>query len=157
MRSYPKKHATLGGNHCSGDLLTTALATIAGLVILVGIVVPIMRPRGIDSLMKDAKRSGDLTPLAAMLAATPENARADKIDQACTKLWNAYEREATARLLVEVAPHSDAPIVQYWIKQVLEIEPTVASPGANPDDVVAIGNQRVFLSAEVGGAVGGRV
>jgi len=107
--------------------MTAALAAMAGLVILVGIVVPMMRPKGIDSLMRDAKRSGDLTPLAAMLAAAPENTQADKIDQTCTKLWNSYEREATARLLVEIAPLSCAPIVQYWIKQVLEIEPEIAA------------------------------
>ncbi len=110
-----------------GEFMIGTVATIAGVVILIGVVVPIMRPRGIDGLMRDAKRTGDLSPLAAMLAAAPEKTQADKIDQTCIKLWNSYEREATARLLVEIAPQSDAPIVQYWIKQVLEIEPEIAA------------------------------
>ena len=36
------------------------------------------------------------------------------------------------------------------LHQVIEVEPTVATEGASPDEVVSIGNQRLFLSADVG-------
>ena len=107
--------------------MTTTFATLFGIVVLVALVVPMVRPRGVDSMIRQARKDGDLSKLSRMLCATPLATRADSIDQVCTRLWNLYERELVAELLTKIAPSTDDMIVQYWMRQVLEIEPEIAA------------------------------
>ena len=107
--------------------MTTSVLALVGIVFVVALIVPMVRPRGIDGLLRQVRKSGNLRPLALALTAAPEAKRADKIDQTFTRLWNGYERETAARLLVEIAPQCDAMILQYWMRQVLEVEPEIAA------------------------------
>lgn len=107
--------------------MSTTVVALVGVVFVVALVLPIVRPRGIDGLLRQVRKTGDLRPLAVALTTAPEAKRADTIDQTFTRLWNGYERDTAAKLLVEIAPQSDAMIVQYWMRQVLEIEPEIAA------------------------------
>lgn len=47
-------------------------------------------------------------------------------NQAIDSLWQAYQRDMAARLVVEGARRSDAPIIQYWLRRFQEVEPELA-------------------------------
>lgn len=86
--------------------------------------------------MRTARTSGDLLPLTEALKADP-NDSGTQWDQAIGTLWQAYAREAAAGLVVIAAQHSDAKIVHYWIKQVIEIEPEIAKEIFTPQFLMA--------------------
>lgn len=83
--------------------------------------------RGADvtSWADHAVASGDLR----MLVEHIEKNDADpgtSWDQAIGQLWQAYNRETAARLVVEGARRTEAPVLQYWIKRFQEVEPELA-------------------------------
>jgi hypothetical protein len=48
-------------------------------------------------------------------------------DQAIGALWQSYNRETAAQLVIEGAKRSDAPVIQYWIRRFIEVEPEIAA------------------------------
>jgi hypothetical protein len=74
--------------------------------------------------------------------------QADLWDQALGQLWQAYDRELVARTLVEVAPGEEIMILQYWMKQVMEIEPEIAQARFTPGFMAAA--WRPELAAQCG-------
>jgi hypothetical protein len=100
---------------------------VAAGVFCIGLVAawPLRRQTLADALGQ-ARKLATPEPLVAYIQAQPAPLRADLWDQALGQLWQRYERELVARTLVQVAPNNDAKIIQYWMKQVLEIEPEIA-------------------------------
>ena len=84
----------------------------AGTVTFGFVVAARFRPMTQKQALAQWQRTGDLAPAW---------------DQAIKALWQGYEREAAARLTVEAAQRCDAKIIQYWMKQIMEIEPGIAS------------------------------
>lgn len=101
-----------------------------GLAIGVAIVIILFiyfRPDAVSKATAQARSSRDLSPLIALLESVPENRRATCYDQAVKQLWSAYERPLAAQLVRAMAPKTSADkISQYWIRQVLEVEPELA-------------------------------
>lgn len=98
------------------------LAVVAALIVLRGL----RTGGGVASWADHAAHSGDLQLLLRHIETSgPDTANA--WDQAITTLWQSYHRETAARLVVEAAKRSDAPVVQYWIKRFQEVEPEIAS------------------------------
>ena len=85
-----------------------------------------LRPNPLERALARAKATGDLESLLAHVQAAPKHSQPDLWDQAITRLWQRYERDLAARVLVAAAPRSDAKIIQHWLRQVLEIEPEIA-------------------------------
>ena len=74
---------------------------------------------------RHAAHSGDLHLLVRHIE-TSGSDTANAWDQAITNLWQSYHRETGARLVVEAAKRTDAPVVQYWIRRFQEVEPEIA-------------------------------
>jgi hypothetical protein len=79
------------------------------------------------SWTEHAVATGDLDSLIEHIEASPSGEHPTKWDQAIKALWQSYNRETAARLVIESAKRCDAPIIQYWIRQVLEVEPELAA------------------------------
>lgn len=80
----------------------------------------------LESALSEAHSSGELDGVVEAVQAAPADKRPTKWDHAIDQLWQAYNRETAAELVVEAAERSDATILQYWIQQVLEVEPRIA-------------------------------
>lgn len=85
------------------------------------------RPGGMRRALAHARRTGDVAQIVVHIEQSPGSDRATMWDNAIGELWQAYAREAAARLIVEATSRSDAQVLQYWIRQVLEIEPEIAA------------------------------
>jgi hypothetical protein len=81
------------------------------------------RPSG-KSVMA-AARAGDVAPIVASIESGSGDS-ATRWDHAISELWSTYHRETAALLVVEAAHRSDDDIVQYWIAQVIQVEPDIA-------------------------------
>ena len=79
-------------------------------------------------LIEGAIANRNLDPLVEHVSETPEgDARGTAANHAIKRLWEAYERPLATQLLVAIAPDiADNTILQYWIKQVMEVEPDLA-------------------------------
>ena len=68
---------------------------------------------------------GDLGPLVTKIESDGTD-DGTGWDNALTELWRTYHRQTAALLVVEAAARSDADIIQYWIGQVIQVEPEIA-------------------------------
>ena len=74
-----------------------------------------------------ARETGKLELLIEAIEDRPEAEQATHWDHAIDSLWNSYAREEAARLTMAAAERSQSDAIQYWMRQVLEVEPEVAS------------------------------
>lgn len=86
-----------------------------------------LRASGVAAGTAHARKTGELSAVISAIETTPFAEQATQWDQAIGELWQSYAREEAARLVIEAADRSDADIIQYWIRQVLEVEPEIAS------------------------------
>lgn len=94
---------------------------------MVGFVVAAkVRPMTLQRALKPAREQGDITLVVQFIERKAKGSQTTAWDQALTALWNSYHREAAAELAMEAARRTDAPVVQYWLRQVLEVEPEIA-------------------------------
>ena len=105
--------------------MSTTLIMCLGAAVL-AIVVPMVRPNAKKRALARARHTGELGPLIDWVEQRPLVAQADAWDQLMLGLWQRYERGLAAALIMAAAPRSDAKIVQYWIGQVISIEPEIA-------------------------------
>lgn len=80
----------------------------------------------VDSALAETKKTGDPMPVVEAITAVDEERRPTKWDYAINRLWQAYARETAAAVIVAAAERSEATILQYWIQQVLQVEPEIA-------------------------------
>ncbi len=88
----------------------------------------------------NAAMKGEVTPLVNFIAALPPEEQATRWDQAINNLWQAYERETAAKLVVEAVQKSEADILQYWLRQIMEVEPEIAQEIFTQDFLLAFFN-----------------
>ena len=112
-------------------------AMVALGVFCIGLVAAPMRRQTLAGAVKQARKLATPEPLVAYIKAQPAVVQADLWDQALGQLWQAYDRELVARTLVEVAPGEEIMILQYWMKQVMEIEPEIAQARFTPGFMAA--------------------
>jgi hypothetical protein len=107
------------------------MLTWMGIILTVGFVALLaksaMRTSGVAVGTTQARESGELGTLIEAIETTPFAEQATQWDQAIGELWQSYARDEAARLVVEAAKRNDADVIQYWIKQVIEVEPEIAS------------------------------
>ncbi|MEC9399089.1 MAG: hypothetical protein VX475_15805 [Myxococcota bacterium] len=106
--------------------MTTTIWICCAVGAIALVAVPMARPNAKKRALARARATGELGGLIAWVEAKPLVAQADAWDQLLLGLWQRYERELAARVIMEAAPRSDAKIVQHWIAQVLSIEPELA-------------------------------
>ena len=80
----------------------------------------------VSEAIAQTRQTGEVDGLVAVVEAHPPDKQATKWDHVIGELWQAYARREAARLVVEAAERSEATILQYWIRQVLEVEPDIA-------------------------------
>lgn len=105
--------------------LTLILLAIGGVAVAVA-VVNSKTKNGLARGLVQARATGDVSGLVAAIQASPAGSQATLWDQAIGTLWGEYAREAATHLIMAGAQRSDASILQYWIKQVMEVEPEIA-------------------------------
>ena len=87
-----------------------------------------------SSPIKQARKAKDPTPLIEELAKKGEPARPTSFNRTFQQLWEAYDRDLAAQFLKASIPlMADARIVQYWIKQIMEVEPEISEELFDPD------------------------
>ena len=80
-----------------------------------------------------ARETGKLDLLIEAIESRPESEQATRWDRAIDSLWNSYAREEAARLTMEAAKRCESDALQYWMRQVLEVEPEIASEVFTPE------------------------
>lgn len=85
------------------------------------------KSKQLDAAIDSMRRSGTPSPVVAVISQAPEDERPNLWNQAISKLWQTYDRREAAELVVEAVQTSDATILQYWMNQILEVEPDIAS------------------------------
>jgi hypothetical protein len=103
-------------------------AAAFGVVAAVG-----FRGSALSRALKHARKTGEVADLAEVIATSPDKGQATRWDHAINSLWQGYSREAATLLVVEAATRSDADIVQYWIGQILQVEPEFAGQHFSED------------------------
>lgn len=105
---------------------------IAATVAIVGVAVLALLGRiafqssQLDTALDEAQARRDPQPIVEAVEELSDDDAATNWDYALDQLWQAYDRELAAEVLVEAAERSDASILQYWMQQVLQVEPDVA-------------------------------
>ncbi|MFT5430249.1 MAG: hypothetical protein ACI9OJ_000922 [Myxococcota bacterium] len=103
-----------------------------------------MRKPTLAKMTREAVKVDDPQALVTALSEMPEAARPTAFNLVVRDLWNTYNRGLAARLVRDGAGWlASATIVQYWIKQVLEVEPEVASETFDHDFLTAFYNPEV--------------
>ena len=96
-------------------------------VVAVGVAVAMaFRRDPLTRAVETAISTADVKPVAEHVDGVPLASRHTAFDQAMRNLWERYERGLAARLARATAkPIATALVTQYWIKQILEVEPDV--------------------------------
>lgn len=98
------------------------LLAIAGMVIALRL----LGTGKLGSALKQARKTGEVAGVIAAIEGTSEKKHPNMWDQAIGNLWEEYHREEAMDLMIAGARRTDAPIIQFWIKKALEVEPKMA-------------------------------
>ena len=106
--------------------MSPTLFVIIGLVV-VGIIVWRLMIPSLVGVIAQAKEQGAITPIVEAVEQLRPSARPTAYNHAIRRLWDEYERPLAIELVKELAEkHSSTLIAQYWLKQVLQVEPKMA-------------------------------
>ncbi len=98
---------------------------LGGAVVLV--IARLLFSSNIEKLITAVAKGGDPKPLLAALAEVREGKQPDEYNRVIRGLWDDYNREEAVPVIKALAiTHGAAPIAQYWIQQVREVEPDLA-------------------------------
>ncbi len=105
------------------------------IIAVVGVVLAIrLLGRGkMAEAMNKARQTGEVAGVVAVVEAAPEKKHPNMWDQAIGTLWQEYHREAALALMVAAARRSDAPVIQFWLKNAMEVEPELADQQFSDD------------------------
>lgn len=103
------------------------VGAVIGGAVLLALALRFMRP-GAGAAISRSRRSGDPADAIAAIRGLRASAQPDAYNQAIRQLWDAYERELAAKLIVALgADHPDENIAQYWLDQLQRVEPEIAA------------------------------
>ena len=78
-------------------------------------------------VVDQSAKQKDARPILEAISRMNAGARPSAYNRAIRRLWDGYQRPLAAELVVELARnHGDANIAQYWIRQVMTVEPHTA-------------------------------
>ncbi len=87
----------------------------------------LLGPGKFAQALEKARQTGEVAGIVAAVEAAPEKKHPNLWDQAISTLWQEYHREAALVLMVAAARRSDAPIVQFWLKKAMDVEPELVA------------------------------
>ncbi len=106
--------------------MTWMLWTAVGVIFLVLLLFQL----GASSLTKQvdhAAKTNNLVSVLGLIRKKSLDAQPAAYNTAIRRLWDQYHRPLAIELVKELArDHKDAPITQYWLNQVLTVEPAMA-------------------------------
>ena len=98
---------------------------IGGFILLIAVYT--FKPSGLMRATSKAISSGDIAPLVKRIEGESDANRATCFNKVVKAMWNSYERPLAAAFIRAIGPLvAGAHITQYWLKQVIEIEPELA-------------------------------
>ena len=107
------------------DLNTQIIAGAALMVI--GILIFQFRGSAVTKAFKVARTTHDVKPLVAAIDAKANIDVPTTYNSYIKALWDAYDRETATELIHALLERNDtAPISQFWLRTVLEVEPELA-------------------------------
>lgn len=80
----------------------------------------------LEAALNSMRQGGSPSPVLAVVSQAPDDKRPDLLNQAISGLWQSYDRRKAALLVKEAVQVSNATVLQYWMNQVLEVEPDIA-------------------------------
>jgi hypothetical protein len=84
----------------------------------------------LDSIVDRAVQQNDLKDVVQAIEARREGAQPAAYNRAIRRLWDGYQRRLAVDLVKELVKNfANVPISQYWIRQVLTVEPVMAKKG----------------------------
>lgn len=99
-------------------------------ILLIAAVVVVLKWFGsseLEKALKIARATGSVTAVIAAVETAPEGRHPTLWDQAIGTLWREYRREEAFEVMIAAAQRSEASIVQYWLKNAMEVEPEMAA------------------------------
>lgn len=99
---------------------------IVAAVVALGALLVLRRPSRLEAGLDRARKTGEVAGVVAAIEELPEGRHPNLWDQTIGSLWQEYHRPAALSLMMAAAVRSEAPIIQYWLKQALEVEPALA-------------------------------
>ena len=118
-------------------------------LIVVGAVVALilfysLKPNALMKQTDKAMDSGDIEPLVQTIEKQRSENQATCFNKAVKTMWNSYERPLAISFIRKMAPKlADSHIAQYWIRQVLEVEPDLAKETFDDDFLRQVYNPEV--------------
>ncbi len=104
----------------------TSVWIIVG-VVVIGIIIWRLMIPSLSGVIAKAKSSGDIAPIVEVIDKLKVSARPTAYNHAIRRIWDDYERDLAVVLIKDLAKkHSDSLIAQYWLKQVMQVEPELA-------------------------------
>lgn len=101
------------------------IAIAAGVIILF-LLSKVFMP-ALDKVVDESARQKDTGPILEAISKMNAGAQPSAYNRAIRRLWNGYQRPLAVELVVELAKnHGNSNIAQYWIKQVMSVEPQMA-------------------------------
>lgn len=95
-------------------------------VVLFFILLKLTAP-GIGKAVDRAVQRGEIEPIVEVVEKKPESERPAAYNHAIRMLWDSYHRRLATRLIRHLAKeHVEVPIAQYWLKQLMQVEPQLA-------------------------------
>ncbi|RME28790.1 MAG: hypothetical protein D6806_02335 [Deltaproteobacteria bacterium] len=105
---------------------------VAGIVLIV-VMLKVTSP-GLGKAVDRAVQQDDITPIVEAVEKKPEAERPSAYNHAIRMLWNTYHRGLAAKLIRHLAQkHVEVPIAQYWLKQIMQVEPRLAKQELGDD------------------------
>jgi len=93
----------------------------------------ILKP-SLDGAVQRAIAAEDLQPILEAIEKRSTAAQPAGYNHAIRRLWDSYQRPMALELVRELAKnHGTTNIAQYWIKQVMVVEPALAKKGFSKD------------------------
>lgn len=101
------------------------IAIAAGAVVVL-LLSKVLMP-SLDKVIDQSAKNSDTKPVLEAISRMSAGSRPSAYNRAIRRLWDGYQRPLAAELVVELAKnHGDSKIAQYWINQVLTVEPQTA-------------------------------
>ena len=82
----------------------------------------------LDSAIDNAIKNKNINDLLAIIKKKAQTLQPTAYNHAIRGLWDAYERDLATQIMKDLAiDHKEENITQYWLKQVMTVEPEIAN------------------------------
>jgi hypothetical protein len=83
--------------------------------------------KSLSNIVDNALKDKDIQPILQAIESRSGDSQPNGYNLAIRRLWDSYQRSLAIELVVELAKkHGDEKIAQYWLKQVMTVEPKMA-------------------------------